>query len=92
MTVGKPKIPGSCLSTRTSMTDTKAGLLEADMDGDFWADHDERCHGIIDSRELQEEYPEGYNWDCCGQENKTPGCKVGRHVGRKGSSSKRRRF
>lgn len=50
------------------------------MEGDFWADHDEDCHGIIDSYELQQEYPEGYIYDCCEQPNKTPGCRRGWHV------------
>ncbi|KAH7067471.1 hypothetical protein BKA63DRAFT_570770 [Paraphoma chrysanthemicola] len=41
------------------------GETEPDYDGDFWADHDERIHGIIDSEESREEYPEGFVWDCC---------------------------
>lgn len=62
------------------------------MEGDFWADHDENIGGIIDSRELQEEYPEGYIYECCGQQNQTPGCSIGRHVEREVSSFKRRRI
>lgn len=68
------------------MADTKAGLLKVDMQGDFWADCDESeeiCHDCIDSREMQEEYPERYKWDCCGQENETQGCKIGRHIEKK---------
>lgn len=68
---------------RPPVAKCKTGILEADMEGDFWADHDEDCHGIIDSRELQEEYPEGYKYQCCGKENKTRGCRTGRHVERK---------
>lgn len=62
------------------------------MEGDFWADHDERCHGIIDSYEMQQEYPEGYIYDCCEQQNETPGCTTGWHVETKASTSKRRRL
>lgn len=35
------------------------------MDGDFWADHDERCHGPIDTPENVAAFPEGFIWDCC---------------------------
>lgn len=30
--------------------------MEIDWDGDFWADHDEDCHGRIEDQ--KEEYPE----------------------------------
>jgi hypothetical protein len=68
--------------------------LDVDWDGDFWADHDEDCHGTIDSEELREEYPDGYRWSCCnmlgggGKENdenvevdedKIKGCQTGPH-------------
>ncbi|KAH7083770.1 hypothetical protein FB567DRAFT_446314 [Paraphoma chrysanthemicola] len=51
------------------------GRTEPDFDNDFWADHDDDCHGIIDS----EEYPEGYVWDCCQKRGDEVGCMVGRH-------------
>ncbi len=57
------------------------GWLEPDQDGDFWADHDEDCHGTIDTEENKEEYPEGFVWTCCdklGDELK--GCREGKHV------------
>ncbi|CAI6340737.1 unnamed protein product [Periconia digitata] len=41
-----------------------AGDLEPDYEAEFWADHDEDCHGVIDSDELRKEYPEGYTWSC----------------------------
>lgn len=53
-----------------------------DYEGDFWADHDEKCHGVIDSAELREEYPDGYIWDCCGETGSHPGCMRGPHKSR----------
>ncbi|KAH7371398.1 hypothetical protein BKA66DRAFT_469725 [Pyrenochaeta sp. MPI-SDFR-AT-0127] len=55
------------------------GELEADSDGDFWADHDENVHGTIDSDFCREEYPEGFVWDCCDKLGNEEGCQVGPH-------------
>lgn len=33
------------------------GDLEVDVYGDFWADHDEDCHGEIDTEEMRKDYP-----------------------------------
>ncbi|KAF4974375.1 hypothetical protein FZEAL_8707 [Fusarium zealandicum] len=55
------------------------GELEVDDSRDFWADHDENCHGIIDTEEMRDEYPEGFIWSCCDQLGNTTGCKFGRH-------------
>ena len=55
------------------------GDMEPDYESDFWADHDENCHGIIDSKESREEYPEGFLWDCCGRIGTDPGCVSFRH-------------
>ena len=53
------------------------GELEQDDDSDFWADHDERCHGLID--ELKGEYPEGFKWTCCGEKgDQSSGCEIGK--------------
>lgn len=53
--------------------------MEPDYDGDFWADHDENCHGTIDTKEMREEYPDGFEWTCCHKLGSEPGCKSGRH-------------
>lgn len=47
------------------------------VDHDNWEDHDERCHGVIDSNALRREYPENYVWDCCDQAGDAPGCTPG---------------
>jgi hypothetical protein len=40
-------------------------MLEVDFDSGFWADHDEDCHGSIDTDEMRKEFPDGFIWDCC---------------------------
>ncbi|KAK5993806.1 hypothetical protein PT974_07243 [Cladobotryum mycophilum] len=55
------------------------GELEVDYDGDAWADHDERCHGTIDTDEMREEHPDGFVWSCCDKSGEEKGCKFGRH-------------
>ncbi|KAK7756636.1 hypothetical protein SLS62_001473 [Diatrype stigma] len=53
--------------------------LEVDDDNDFWADHDEDCHGTIDTDEMREEFPEGFFWNCCDKPGTAEGCTRGRH-------------
>ncbi|KAH6617648.1 hypothetical protein F5144DRAFT_587025 [Chaetomium tenue] len=55
------------------------GELEPDYDGDFWADHDERCHGVIDTDSMREDFPDGFVWDCCNRLGSEPGCQKGYH-------------
>lgn len=55
------------------------GYLNVDDEEDQWADHDEDCHGTIDSMELRKEYPEKYVWDCCDDIGNVPGCKRNWH-------------
>ena len=59
--------------------------MEPDYTGDFWADHDEACHGIIDTDEMQAEYPEGFTWMCCDKPGTAEGCNTGRHIEKKSS-------
>ncbi|KAI9149029.1 hypothetical protein HJFPF1_11074 [Paramyrothecium foliicola] len=56
--------------------------MEVDEEGDFWADHDEDCHGEIDLDELRKEYPNGYIWSCCDQKGSQPGCRKHPHKSR----------
>ena len=65
------------------------GEREADNDGDFWADWDEDCHGLIEDQEDQ--YPDGFTYTCCSQLGDTKGCQVGTHV-EKDTLSKRMRY
>jgi hypothetical protein len=57
-----------------------AGEDEVNWDSDFWADHDEDCHGTIDTEENREEFPEGFIWSCCEKDMSDPGCQIGRHL------------
>lgn len=56
--------------------------MEPDYDGDFWADHDERCHGTIDSDFCREEYPDGFIWTCCEKLGSEEGCREHPHKAR----------
>ncbi len=59
-----------------------AGELEPDYDSDFWADHDENCHGTIDSDFCRKKYPQGFLWSCCDEPGDDEGgCTTGRHLG-----------
>ncbi|CAL8583818.1 hypothetical protein XPA_009435 [Xanthoria parietina] len=38
---------------------------EVDYDAATWVDHDEDCHGTIDSEEMRREFPEAFIYPCC---------------------------
>ncbi|KJZ77596.1 hypothetical protein HIM_02773 [Hirsutella minnesotensis 3608] len=66
------------------------GHLEVDDESDFWADHDEMCHGTIDTEEMRKEYPEGFIWTCCGEDGTSDGCLRAMHEADPGKASKGR--
>ncbi len=53
---------------------------DTEPDYDMFVDHDEDCHGTIDSAEMREEFPENFKYTCCDQDGLSEGCKTGRHV------------
>ncbi|KAH8908894.1 hypothetical protein BR93DRAFT_976991 [Coniochaeta sp. PMI_546] len=56
------------------------GYLAVDYESSTWDDWDEPCHGIIDSEESRNEYPEGFRWDCCDEPGDgKEGCEYARH-------------
>jgi hypothetical protein len=55
------------------------GNLDVDDSEDFWADHDEDCHGEIDTPEMREEMPDGFRWSCCSNLGGSKGCTKGKH-------------
>ncbi|RTE69316.1 hypothetical protein BHE90_016304, partial [Fusarium euwallaceae] len=65
-----------------------SGERKVDWDGDFWADHDENCHGPIDTEENREDYPEGFFWTCCDRPGDTLGCRRGKHQADRTKSKK----
>lgn len=64
-----------------SFTNTRPlGNLEVDDESDFWADHDEDCHGLIDTDEMRKDFPGGFRWDCCDAAGDAEeGCSYDRH-------------
>jgi hypothetical protein len=53
---------------------------EVDYDGDFWADHDEDCHGQIDGFVDDPDYAEGFIWACCEEYGNALGCTFSKHL------------
>lgn len=47
---------------------------------DFFADHDENCHGPMDTEENRRDFPEGFYWNCCETDGAADGCEKGQHV------------
>jgi hypothetical protein len=70
-TIGRAAICVNC-GTPFNIGDNKSciyhdDVLMEDRTGDFFADHDEDCHGRIDDDSTEAEYPEGHQWVCCEQ-------------------------
>lgn len=53
------------------------GEREVDYVSDFWADHDDDCHGPKEN--FEDELPEGFLWTCCEQRGDVVSCQIGRH-------------
>lgn len=58
--------------------------MDVDDEDDFWADHDENCHGEIDTEDMRKEYPEGFRWSCRQELGDKEGCHTGPHRAWKG--------
>lgn len=65
------------------------GEREPDYESRTWWDHDEDCNGRIS--DLEDEYPEGFKYNCCERVGTSEGCRIGTHV-EKDTSFKRARF
>lgn len=63
-----------------SSADLLLGELEIDYEHDTWDDWDEPCHGIMNTDENREGYPEGFIWSCCERRGGEDACRVGKHV------------
>ncbi|KII89662.1 hypothetical protein PLICRDRAFT_158759 [Plicaturopsis crispa FD-325 SS-3] len=54
-------------------------------------DWDEDVHGPEDTPQNRRDFPENFNWTCCGENGMSDGCEVGEHV-TGGPRPKKRRF
>ncbi|TVY39472.1 hypothetical protein LOCC1_G005421 [Lachnellula occidentalis] len=65
------------------VTKNERGDCEKEVcdDDDFWADHDDDCHGDPYSSDLMNDstYEDGYKWTCCDQLGSNEGCKQTKH-------------
>ena len=50
------------------------GYKTLDGMSDFWADHDERCHGRCSSFIDDPDYVDGFMWSCCERAMNERGC------------------
>lgn len=66
------------MTSQDQSANNRSGELEPDYE--MFVDHDENCHGTIDSSEMREEFPENFFYNCCDQDGLSKGCKTGRHV------------
>jgi hypothetical protein len=55
------------------------GRKELDSMSDFWADHDEDCHGDMESFSNDVDYAEEFVWTCCREYGDADGCKYTTH-------------
>ncbi|KAH8704078.1 hypothetical protein BGW36DRAFT_458210 [Talaromyces proteolyticus] len=51
-----------------------------EADSDEFPDHDERCHGPMDTPENRENFPDRFVFECCDRTLEEEPCKVGWHV------------
>ncbi|KAJ5094218.1 hypothetical protein N7456_010079 [Penicillium angulare] len=63
-------------------------------DYEEFVDHDENCHGIIDSEEMREDFPENFYFVCCERRFNEKGCVTDWHMETRidFGVSKRRKF
>jgi hypothetical protein len=64
---------------RTWMPEANCNLDYSEPDYEFFVDHDEDCHGVIDSSEMRKEFPEGFIYACCDRTGKEEPCTVDWH-------------
>lgn len=63
---------------------------ELEVDETQFADHDEACHGPMDTLENRRDFPQGFTWTCCDEDGSSEGCVHGEH--RPAVPRKRRRI
>lgn len=68
-----------------------SGDKEVDYESDFWADHDENCHGDPEDFVDDPDFEGGFLWSCCGEIGSAKGCVVSRHVPKRQGDGKRAR-
>lgn len=59
-------------------------------DEEFFVDHYENCHGIIDSAEMREEFPEGFIYECCDRNGEEEPCTTDWHREREEPTKRQR--
>ncbi|PPQ63568.1 hypothetical protein CVT24_004865 [Panaeolus cyanescens] len=52
---------------------------DLEVDEDSFADHDEACHGPMDTAQNRRDFPQNFTWSCCGEDGTSSGCVTGSH-------------
>ncbi|KAI1743499.1 hypothetical protein F4680DRAFT_444782 [Xylaria scruposa] len=55
------------------------GSLEMNDESSVWDDWEDWRSGDRFSKETEEEFPQGFTWDCCNKRGDSPGCTRGSH-------------
>jgi len=76
-----PRVMGECVY--------HPGDLE--VNEEEFVDHDERCHGPMDTKANRRDFPENFTWNCCQNNGRADGCEEDRHQPG-GSKKKRARY
>lgn len=74
--------PWCVVLSQLPLVDTKMNIIgkkEFNDDDDFWADHDENCHGQYRDLIDEPDYAGGFSWSCCDRPGDDDGCKSTRH-------------
>ncbi|KZV97811.1 hypothetical protein EXIGLDRAFT_832568 [Exidia glandulosa HHB12029] len=53
---------------------------ELEVDEECFEDHDEDCHGPMDTPANRRDWPENFKWTCCDETTNSEGCRTGEHV------------
>jgi hypothetical protein len=61
-------------SEESSVFDETGHTGELEIVEEEWPDHDERCHGPIDTKANRRDFPDGFEWSCCGGNAAAPSC------------------
>ncbi|KAJ5287744.1 hypothetical protein N7478_003430 [Penicillium angulare] len=80
--------------TGNTVTSCSYHPSESEPNYEEFLDHDEDCHGIIDSDEMREDYPEKFYFVCCDRRYNEKGCVIDWHLETDNDSGvwKRRKF
>lgn len=76
---GEPKSSDQLTYNSTGQKEVDDDARRSDRDIEFWADHDEDCHGIREDLADEPDYARGFIWSCCNHRGDADGCRTREH-------------